>query len=83
VRTAISFCRASARASSRFATLAQAISSTSPTAPMSSHIFGRTLPTRSSSSGWITSGCSSGLRLWVSATSFSQRFTRPAISDRA
>ena len=32
-RTAISFCRPSARESSRFATLAQAISSTNPTAP--------------------------------------------------
>ena len=33
-RTAISFCRASARDSSRFATFAQAMSSTKPTAPI-------------------------------------------------
>ena len=36
-RTAISFCRAVARAISRLATLAQAISSTPPTMPSSSH----------------------------------------------
>ncbi len=37
-RTATSFWRVVARASSRFATLAQAISSTKPTAPINSHI---------------------------------------------
>ncbi len=45
VRIAISRCRAVARASSRLARLAQAISSTKPTAPMSTSSAGRILPT--------------------------------------
>jgi hypothetical protein len=48
-RTAISFSRASARASSRFATFAQAISSTKPTEPASTKSVRRTLPTTWSS----------------------------------
>ena len=50
VRTAISRWRASARASSRFATLAHAISSRNPTAPNSSQMVRRTPPTTSSRS---------------------------------
>ena len=41
IRSAISFCRSTARASSRLATLAQAISRTSATAPVSSTSAGR------------------------------------------
>ena len=44
VRTAISFERAAARASSRLATLAQAMRSTNPTAPRSTSSAGRTSP---------------------------------------
>jgi hypothetical protein len=45
VRSAISRCRAAALASSRLATLAQAISSTKPTAPHSTRSAGRRSPT--------------------------------------
>ena len=51
VRTAISRSRASPRTRSRFATLAHAINNRKPTAPVSSHIAGRTPPRISSSSG--------------------------------
>ena len=50
-RTAISLRRASVRARTRLATLAQAISRTHPTAPSSTSSAGRTSPTRSSCSG--------------------------------
>ena len=51
VRTAISRWRASERASSRLATLAQAMSSTKATATISMSSAGRKLPTSSTSSG--------------------------------
>ena len=50
-RIAISRCRTDERASSRFATFAQAMSSTQPTAASSVSSAGRTSPTRSSCSG--------------------------------
>ena len=51
VRTAISRCLDSARASSRLATLTQAISSTKHTAPISISNAGRTLLTTSDCNG--------------------------------
>ncbi len=54
VRTAISFERAAARASNRLATLAQAMSSTNPTAPSSTSSAGRTSPTARWASGVVT-----------------------------
>ncbi len=45
IRTAISLCRSAARASSRFATFAQAISRTNATAPRRSMSAGRRSPT--------------------------------------
>ena len=53
-RTANSGRRASARTSMRFAMLAQAISSTAPIAPMSTHNMLDTPPTKSSNSGCTT-----------------------------
>ena len=52
-RTAISFCRARARESSRLATLAHAMSSTKPTAATSTTSERRTSPTTCSPSGTI------------------------------
>ncbi len=49
--TAISLCRLAARASSRLATFAQAIRSTSATAPSSRRRAGRISPTTASLSG--------------------------------
>ena len=51
MRTAISRCRPAARASSRLATLAQAMSRTKTTAPSSSIKAGRRSPTNAASSG--------------------------------
>ena len=51
VRTAISFCRPVARVSSRLATLAHAISSTSVTDPSTTSTASRTSPTTDSTSG--------------------------------
>ena len=51
MRIATSFCRPVARVSSRLATLAQAISSTSATDPSSTSSARRTLPTTCSRSG--------------------------------
>ena len=51
VRIATSFCRAAARASSRFATLAQAIRRTKPTAPRSTNSAGRIVLVDTSPSG--------------------------------
>ncbi len=50
-RMAISRCRLAPRASSKFATLTHAINSTNATAPSSTHIAVRTLPTKKSSKG--------------------------------
>ena len=51
LRTAISFLREAAPASSKFATFAQPISNTQPTAPSSTSSVNRTLPTTRSSNG--------------------------------
>ena len=51
-RMANSRCREVERASNKFATLAQPISRTSPTAPKSRRICGRKSPTKASSAGW-------------------------------
>ena len=53
-RSAISFCRTAARASSRFATLAQAMRRTNPTAPSKMRSAGLMSPTTSSWSGTTT-----------------------------
>ena len=58
VRTAISFERVAARARSRLATLAQAMSSTNPTAPSSTSSAGRTFPV-----AWMLSGVTSRVQL--------------------
>ena len=80
-RMAISRVREVAFASSRFATLAQAISSTSATAPSSSRSVGRTSPTIDSRKGttaallpWLLDGYSCSRRpamavIWLRASS--------------
>ena len=78
VRTAISCCRPAARASNRFATLAQAMSSTNATAPAKIKSDARIFATRSSLSGRIcassfllsSSGSRGRLRTMVSSSAF-------------
>ena len=64
-RTASSCRRASARTSIRFAMLAQAISSTAPIAPMSTHNALATLPTKSSLKGRTSGGDSPACELFA------------------
>jgi hypothetical protein len=78
-RTATSRSRAAARASSRLATFAQAMSSTSPTAPLKTRSAGRTSPTRSSFIA-TTSDCSVA---FVSGYCSASRFSTPASSAPA
>ncbi len=91
-RTAISRLRVVARASSRFATFAQAMSSTKLTAPSSSQSVGRTFATSASRSGSALKNVSrpsalGNLRVYSAAETFSRacacsrvtpRLSRPA-----
>ena len=94
VRIANSRCRVSARASSRFARLAQAISSTNPTAACSTQMARLALPTISCCTGFIcrtwpppgfavfaAASLGGGANTWFFAPTRSPQFWMSAVSS--